>query len=268
MPGTYQQIVDDLNAQSFHKMPITCSREGIETAVTAFFRFMELPEETKKRFSFKHGDEAAEGGMEVGYWTRSRAAGSPDNRGYFQYSVLADETFRKTGADCPELITFLDTARTVYEAVLPTLREAVRLIDEVHPGIEQKTFDPGFGRALRIPLRFLGYPTTDPGDFLATGHYDKGAFTLAVAESAPGLRIGKTPDTVKEVVHEDGHGLFFPGIQLEHFTIPAFAPSWHDVMQKDQDAYKPKYARWAVVLFAGAWDGKPTAWADRHTPQY
>ncbi len=265
MSSTYEEIVDDLNAQSFHKMPITCSQADIEKAVAAFFKFMDLPEETRWRFSFKLGDDA--GDMEVGYHTRSRANGNPDNRGYFQYSVVGDETFRKSGSDCPELIAFLDAAKVVYDATLPTIREAVHIIDAMYPGIEDKIFNPGPGRVLRIPLRFLGYPTTDPGDFLATGHYDKGACTLAIAESAPGLRIGKTPETVKEVVHEQGYGLFFPGIQLQHFTSPTFVPSWHDVVQKNQDAYKANYARWAVVLFTGAWDGKVTTWADRHTPQ-
>ncbi len=266
MPSTYQQIVDDLNAQSFHKVVLTCTQEQIERAINAFFHFMELPEETRKRFSFKLGDDS--GDMEVGYHTRSRANGNPDNRGYFQYSVVGDEEFRKTGSDCPELIAFLDAAKVVYDATVPTMREVVHVIDEAHPGIEQKIFDPGPGRILRIPLRFLGYPTTEPGDFLASGHYDKGATTIAIAESAPGLRIGKLPETVKDVVHEVGYGLFFPGIQLAHFTNETFAPSWHDVAQKDQDAYKPGFARWAVVLFCGAWDGKPTTWADRHTPQY
>lgn len=205
--------------------------------------------------------------MEVGYWTRSRETGSPDNRGYFQYAPVGEETFRKTGQRHPELIDFLDKARIVYDSVIHSLEETALVIDAVHPGIHEATFNPGTGRIIRAPLRFLGYPTTDPGDFLATGHYDKGALTLAVAESAPGLRIGKTPETVKEIVHEAGYGLFFPGIQLAHFTNDTFAPSWHDVVQKDQDAYKKSYARWAVVLFNGAWYGKPTTWDDRHTPQ-
>ncbi len=266
MPSTYETLVRDLDAQSFHKMPITCSRAEIETAVKAFFRFMELPEATKRRFAFKLEDY--QGQMEMGYWTRSRAEGKADNREYFHYDAAADEAFRKTGADCPELITFMDAAKIVYQATVPTLREAVQIIDEVYPGIEKKIFEPGSGRFLQAPIRFLGYPNTDPGDFLASGHYDKGIVTLAIAESAPGLRIGKTPDTVQDVIHEEGYGLFFPAIQLEPLTNPHFVPSWHDVIQKDQDTFTSDYSRWAVVLFFAAWDERATTWEDRHKPKY
>lgn len=113
MPTYFEDIVRDLNAQSFHKVPLACSQTQIEAAVKAFFVFMDLPEDTRKRFSFKLDDDS--GDMEVGYWTRSRAEGKPDNRSYFQYSVVGDEAFRRTGADCPELIAFLDAAKILYE---------------------------------------------------------------------------------------------------------------------------------------------------------
>lgn len=52
MPTTYQALVTDLNAQSFHKVPLTCTRQQIEEAVEAFFKFMDLPEEVKREYSF------------------------------------------------------------------------------------------------------------------------------------------------------------------------------------------------------------------------
>ncbi len=266
MASTYQQIVEDLNKQSFHKMPIAASQDEIQAAVDAFFVFIALPEEVKQRYSFRI--DPNDRGTEVGYWTRSRAAGSPDNRGYFHYSEVGDRRFRIEGADCPELIQFLDKAKIVYDKVVPTLREALHVIDEQHPGIEQRVFEPGVNLERRIPLRFLAYTQTEPGDFLATGHYDRGVATLAIAESAPGLRIGKTPETVKEIVHEPGHGLFFPGISLQEHTNATFAPSWHDVVQKDQDAFKAGCARWALVLFSGIWEPNIKSWEECHRPQY
>lgn len=265
MPTSYQKIVDDLQAQSFHKTAITCSQEEIEAAVKAFFAFMQLPEETKVRFSARLDPE--DRGTEIGYWTRRRSEGHADDRGYFHYSEAADKLFRPKGQDCPELIAFMDAAKVVHTSAAHTMHEVVHVIDEQHPGLEQALFNPGNGRELRLPLRFLAYTQSEPGNFLAIGHYDRGACTLAVAESAPGLRIGKTPETVKEVAHEPGYGLFFPGIHLQEFTNETFAPSWHDVVQKDQDAFQTAYARWAVVLFASVWDRQILSWDACHTPQ-
>ena len=75
-------------------------------------------------------------------------------------------------------------------------------------------------------------------------------------------------ETVKEVVHEKGYGLFFPGAYLPEFTNETFAPSWHDVVQKDQDVFQANYARWAIVLFASAWDRQVLSWDACHTPKY
>ncbi|MBP9762810.1 2OG-Fe(II) oxygenase family protein [Patescibacteria group bacterium] len=267
MPTSYQDIVNDLNAQSFHRMALTCTQEEIKTAVDAFFRFMTLPEETKQKYSFRIDPE--DRGTEVGYWTRSRAAGNKDNRGYFHYSLVGDERFRKEGADCKELIEFLDAAKPLYEKVTMTLREAVQAIDQGRgTQLVQRIFEPGSGLVQNIPLRFLAYTQTEPGDFLATGHYDRGIVSLAIAESAPGLRMGKTPDTVKDIIHEPGYGLFFPGINLQDLTDETFAPSWHDVIQKDVNAFQPGCARWAVVLFAHAWNLSYKTWETCHTPQY
>lgn len=265
MPSSYEQIVTDLAAQSFHKTPISCSQTQIEDAVNAFFAFMALPEEAKQKYSFRLDPD--DRGTEVGYWTRRRSDGHPDDRGYFHYSGAAEHRFRAEGADCPELLTFMDKASIVHTAAVDALRETVRAIDQQHPGLEQRLFEPGKGREPRLPLRFLAYTQTVPGDFLATGHYDRGTCTLAVAESAPGLRIGKTPETLKEVIHEPGYGLFFPGIHLPSFTNDTFAPSWHDVVQKDQPSFQNSYARWAVVLFASAWDTQVLSWDACHTPQ-
>jgi isopenicillin N synthase-like dioxygenase len=247
-------------------MTLTCSSTEIQSAMEAFFRFMDLPEEIKLKYSMRL--DPNDRGTEIGYWTRRRAEGHPDDRGYFHYSEAAERHFRTNGADCPELLAFMDAAKAIYSKVLPTLREAIYTVDEHHPGIEQRISNPGADLDVRAPLRFLGYAQTTVGDFLATGHFDRGVATLAIAESAPGLRIGKTPETVKEVMHEPGYGLFFPGISLQEFTNESFAPSWHDVVQKNEGAYKPGYARWALVLFAGVWEKRVKTWEECHTPQY
>jgi isopenicillin N synthase-like dioxygenase len=153
--------------------------------------------------------------------------------------------------------------------VTATLREALQAIDEGRgTQLVQRIFELGSGLVQNIPLRFLAYTQTEPGDFLATGHYDRGTVSLAIAESAPGLRIGKTPDTVKDIIHEPGYGLFFPGINLKELTDETFAPSWHDVVQKDSNAFQPGCARWAVVLFAHVWNLDYKTWEACHTPQY
>lgn len=144
--------------------------------------------------------------------------------------------------------------------------EVIHALNTAHPGLSEFFLPPD--REPLILLRLLAYERMEPGDFLAKGHYDRGACTLAIAESAPGLRIGKAPEDLKEVTREPGTVLFFPGLILQESTGPELAPSWHDVIQKEEHVLNDKTARWAIVGFLGAWNQRNLSWQETHDPKY
>ena len=107
----------------------------------------------------------------------------------------------------------------------------------------------------RFYLRFLKYDTKGKGRFLARAHFDRGGATLAIAESAPGLRIGRNNSEtgilhLEEVSHEEHSAIFFPSYHFPRLTGPEFEPAWHDVTQSSDDQYSEDTARWAIVFFA------------------
>lgn len=261
---SYPELRDQLASQHFARIPFAKDETRLAPIIDAFFAFMTLPEETKTRFSYRLIPD--DRGTEVGYWTRSRATGALDNRGYFHYNTYGDERFRAEGQDCPELIRLLDAVRPLFLEGQEAMKAIIRTFDQEFPGFYDQIF-PADRHPLLL-LRLLAYERMEPGDFLAKGHYDRGTCTIAIAESAPGLRIGTTPENVRPVEHHPDYALFFPGLTMKDYTSEAFPPSWHEVIQQEEHLLNEKTARWAIVLFAGAWGQRNMTWQEAHDPKY
>lgn len=260
----YPELRAQLSEQHFARIPFAKDNTRLQSIIDTFFAFMALPEETKARFSYRLIPD--DRGTEVGYWTRSRTTGSLDNRGYFHYNDYGDERFRRDGQDCPELITFMDAVRPLYLEGKEAMKATIKSFDGEFPGLYNAIFPDD--REPLLLLRLLAYERMEPGDFLAKGHYDRGTCTIAIAESAPGLRIGTTPEDLKLVEHQSDKALFFPGLTMQDYTSPEFIPSWHDVIQQEEHILNEKTARWAIVLFAGAWGQRNMTWQEAHDPKY
>jgi isopenicillin N synthase-like dioxygenase len=96
-----------------------------------------------------------------------------------------------------------------------------------------------------IVLRLVYYQAHPQQEILARPHFDAGSFTLAIAESAPGLRIGSKQENL-ELVPYDKNGMIFMlgancGRMVPHEKL---LPSWHDVIRLDNLT-----TRWELVAF-------------------
>lgn len=244
-------------------VPFPIPRAKLQEAIDVYIRFLALPLEVKEPIYFKVDPENR--GTEVGYKRYRRELGNTDNREYFHYHALADERFAEYATRIPELAALLDAMKGVYVEAKETLRQTLTQFEERFPGITELILPPN-----KIPLlfvRFLKYDRMEPGDFLAKGHYDRGTCTLAISESAPGLRMGLGDADLKPVAHEDQQALFMPGIKFPDITSPEFPPTWHDVVQQTDDGFRDDIARWAIVFFAGHENMGTITYEDAHTPK-
>jgi len=89
-----------------------------------------------------------------------------------------------------------------------------------------------------------------------------------LAESAPGLRIGRNDQDVVEVPpRQDDTALFMPALRLREFSSD-FPPAWHDVVQKKSRQWSTTCARWAIVLFIDHGNINRESTQEAHTPKY
>jgi len=268
---TFRHLKQGVRDRNYTLVSFPLSQNDFNNAVSHFFEFLTLPDDIKNQFQSNIVREDEE--SFVGYIKREKAkqvdtATSKvfyDQKEYFHYNRYAEKHFKDLilGGD-KRVKTFFDSARTIYEHAEVV---AIHIIEELNtefPELKEKFMPDGVEP--HFYLRFLKYYTSGKGSFLAKGHYDQGGYTLALAESAPGLRIGKNEENLQEVVHRDGRAVFMPGFQLRFFTSEEFTPAWHDVIQKDEDTHDKETARWAVVFFVDPVEKIHTCWEDRHTP--
>lgn len=249
---TKETLLAELSNQTYAAVPFPQSHREIETAVAAFFGFLSLPEEEKNALRFKRETDKV---SDVGYVRTAGEKGEDDGKRdfkeYFHYHPDAKERFHEEASREPRLAAFLTAADRLFQDAEDTLQAVIRELDREYPGLYGE-FCPPHAPLERI-LRFLKYDNRGgEGDFLARGHYDRGGCTLAIAESAPGLRIGKDDATLTPVVHKDGTAIFFAAPQLADLTGQSIRAAWHDVVQASGDTVSKDAARWAVVYFVNA----------------
>jgi isopenicillin N synthase-like dioxygenase len=260
----YKKIRHQILSQHYAALRFPLSAEQLTQAANAFINFLKLPQATKNSFD-SFVVHTSNPGSRVGYTLRRQEQGALDEKEYFHYNEYAGPHFATQLSKTPQAQDFFDQAQHVYDAAKRTLSDVMHAFDTEFPGIYD-TFFPS-DRKPDFFLRFLKYNVMGPGNFLAKGHYDRGGCTLALAESAPGLRMGTNSSDLKDVVHQPGSALFFPAIKFQEVTSQEFVPTWHEVVQKGDDVFSREVARWAIVFFADPRGMEDIPFDLTHTPQ-
>lgn len=245
-----EMLLADLTRQTYTPVPFPLSHREIEEAVGKFFAFLALPQEQKDVISKKW---LKDGVHDMGY-IRTKGdkdvIGKKDFKEYFHYHPDARKEWGREAAAEPVVAAFFEAADALYAYADRVGKEVISTLDPEFPGLYDAFF-PAEWPGERI-LRFLKYDNRGEGEFLARGHYDRGGCTLAIAESAPGLRIGKDDATLTPVVHQDSTALFFPALHFAELTERRVPAAWHDVVQAEGQSVSGDAARWAVVYFMNA----------------
>ncbi|MBI4086867.1 hypothetical protein HY416_02710 [Candidatus Kaiserbacteria bacterium] len=257
-------FLEELSVRSAVPVPFAVSHAELERAAMIFLRFLDLPLEVKREL---HVPAVAHRRSADGYTDKLYIENKgKDRKEFFHYRPALRERPEYQAAETshPEVRDFLDIASGLY-------RQAETLGCEIF----KKYFPEHFGKVFieddtspNSVLRFLSYAPQPQAGFCAQPHFDKGVAALALAESAPGLRVGKDDATpLREVDHQDGFALFMPGILLHEYTDGRTHAVWHDVVHRPAEQnVTPSCARWAIVFFFGSNDDRFPAWETVHTP--
>lgn len=238
-------ILDEVRRDHIAHIPFPISHSELCEAAEKYMAFLTLSDEIKGSFSLQGGFEHNYGLL--GYKDRRTETGM-DRKEFFHYHPSIEKYFSDSRyATSPVFLSFIEAARQIDAAAADTLHSLLGVMSERYPNIQREYF-PGEHR--RTILRFLKYDIAGKGNFLARAHYDSGGCTLALAESAPGLRVGTAADDLTPVTHADHVALFMPGLCFHTVTDQTFHPVWHDVVQASENTHSDTTARWAIVFFA------------------
>jgi hypothetical protein len=263
----YATIQDSIKEKNYVEIPLFVSTSELNDVANKFLAFLKLNQSIKDEFTIMVNKN--DRGSHAGYIQKSKTKGDSDNKEYFHYRVvtetLLENVIDKYGEN--KVITdFLSSAKVVFEAGREMLKNILKVLDAKHPGIYEKLFSDQADKFQVI--RFVKYDPEGVGKFLASPHYDRGSCSIAMAESAPGLRAGRTEESLRLVEREDNTAVFMPALTFhKDINSEDFPPTWHDVVQKKEDVIDVGMARWAIIFFADVSSGEKISFEDAHTPK-
>ncbi|HCI48336.1 MAG: hypothetical protein A2977_00195 [Alphaproteobacteria bacterium RIFCSPLOWO2_01_FULL_45_8] len=258
---TEETLLKDLTQHSHVQVPFPIPCTQIKEAVQSFLRFVELPDEIKNHIDTKIATRHRRG--DIGLKQRSPEDGPyRDSKEFFHFHPLVFQQYAAFINAHPEVQDFLMKAQPLWEATYKVVHQIISSLEEQFPGITAKVFDTD---EPHVMIRFLRYHWASSGKYLAKPHFDSGSFTLAIAESCPGLRMGRGPDDLELIHHQEGHALFFFSSNFKKIlNTDMFSAGWHDVIQLDDTQIGKPFARWAVVAFIDGIDVEALSRSETH----
>ncbi len=258
---TYEDIVKTLREKSYINVPFSVDSERIIEAMDAFFRFLEEPSEIKEHIDFTIAPKHRRG--DVGFKRRDPSDHIyNDSKEFFHFHPAVFERYSEFIAENPVLNDFLNKALPIWEAAYDTVSTVLHVFESGFPNVHNEVFAT---KDIHLLLRFLKYNWQSSGKYLAKPHCDAGSFTLAIAESCEGLRIGSHPGNLQTVVHGANQALFMLASNFRTvLNTDQFSAGWHDVIQVDDLLVGQPFARWALVAFIEAADVEALPRSETH----
>lgn len=233
----------------------------LKNAIDSFFQFLSLPEDIKRHIQVKIAPKHRRG--DIGYCRREPEDDIyNDAKEYFHYHPIILKNYADFLHNHREVNDFIMRAEQIWQNVYGVVSTILKTFDKNFPGTSDRvlsTTEP------HLMLRFLRYDWQKSGAYLAKPHFDSGSFTLAIAESGPGLRIGRSPADLEIVEHKPKHAVFMLSSNFRKiFDSDEVTAGWHDVIQLDENAIGKPFARWAIVAFVEGIDVEALPRSETH----
>lgn len=244
-----KEITQSLEEKFYVNVPFPLEPSVIEEAVQAFFKFLDQPDSVKTHIDFTIAPNHRRG--DIGFKHREPDEHVyNDSKDFFHFHPDLLEKYASFLKEHPVVDDFMQKASPIWNLAHQTVGQILQAFEPEFPGIHARIFDT---KSVHLMLRFLKYNWQSSGKYLAKPHFDAGSFTLAIAESCSGLRIGSCPENLTPVDHKPGNAVFMLSSNFKKvMDSENFQAGWHDVIQMDDTLIGKPFARWAVVVFIEA----------------
>lgn len=235
------EICASLEKDFYVMIPYDVPRPLMKDSVEAFLQFLNTDSSVKEHLqSLLPGNHRR---RELGFSYRDATNNTDgENKNFFHYHPYLLKEHSRFISLNPTVSHFITHVDEVWNLVAEAAKQVLTRLDERFPGVYDEVFNT---EEPHIVLRIVHYQASPHQEILARPHFDAGSFTLAIAESAPGLRIGSKQENLMLVPYEENSIIFMLGKNCRKL-IPSetLLPGWHDVVRLDR-----LDMRWAIVAF-------------------
>lgn len=253
--------IKELYYKPYITIPFETKKGLITESIKSFFDFINLPDTIKNHIDLRIFPMHRRG--EIGFKHRDPEGGIyNDSKDYFHYHPIIEQNYSDFIDKNTVVKRFIKNASLIWEQVYETVHDVLSNFERDYPNILSKVFDTDVPH---IVVRFLSYKYKISEMYLAKPHFDAGSFTLAIAESNPGLRIGTNPDDLELVAHKDNSAIFMISSNIKKIiNDDLLKPAWHDVVQLDKSAIGQDFSRWAIVAFIDGYNVESLPQTETH----
>lgn len=241
-----QHIESELQKNYYVQVPFAMPENDITAAIEAYFAFLQLPDHIKEHIQGTIAPQHRRG--DIGFKQRDPSEHIyNDSKEFFHYHPVIFERYADFLNQHPAVANFVNKAQPIWELADKTVKSILKAFDGSYSNVYDQVYDC---KEPHLVLRFLRYNWATSGKYLAKPHFDAGSFTLAIAESCPGLRIGSCPEDLKPVEHHANKAIFMLSSNFQKLMPnDKLKAGWHDVIQTDDSLIGKPFARWALVAF-------------------
>lgn len=268
--------LQEILERGYTTMPLNLKEGLLDSMIEGFYTFTELPDIQKAKLA---GKIEVRGGSYG--WKRKKAEvdetgfQTSDEKQLWHTHPALEEDYESLNSADTETLRFVNSALELYESAAHALYEQFQEFEEDLPGMTGVFFPDGKNDLSRTNFfhRIISYESgTEDVEFSAKPHYDIGSWTIAIAESGPGLRMGIDADSIEEVDRNEigeGYAVLFTARMLDRNIGKKLPAGWHDVIQKERAEGLPEnVSRWATVMFIDPhiFPKDIPTWEDTHIP--
>ena len=248
--NSQEGIWNQIKEQAYARVPFSMEKDELESAIDSFKAFLALPDSIKNPPRSEHlAPDAPYASRTLGLVRRNKTSGKADDKIFFHFhpTVFKRYHYGSSNEHAPVVENFLKNAHDIWQKVRDTMGP---LLEQMEGGAQlAKEFQKQSDDKQAILLRFIQYDCQDQFDKLTRSHYDKSAFTLALWEDKPGLRIGKDEQTLALMPYNNKEAYFFLGNAASKYFTTELPQGWHDAIQAEARSADMPAARWAIVAF-------------------
>ncbi len=238
--------IKNLYEKPYITIPFPVNKSQIDESINSFFEFLDLPDSIKFHIDLKISPHHRRGDIGLKHRDPEEDIYN-DSKDFFHYHPIIEAEYKDFIAENPVVRNFLTYASLIWQEAYKSTKEILEFFEKDYPTTLLKIFG---NDTPHIMLRFLRYNYPKSGKYLAKPHFDAGSFTLAIAESSPGLRIGTKPEDLEAMEHKENSAIFMVSSNFRKIVDDErLNPAWHDVIQLDESKIDQPFSRWAIVAF-------------------
>ncbi len=227
---TFKDAREQLESSGYASLPFELPEGSMQKAGDSFLKFLDSSQDTKDSYVVPIA-RGANKCNEIGYKSYTTYDSMTTRMEWFQYNEHLLERLKEQNNDASDASEMLNGISEVYDHACSMFKGMIDAFEPDIPEIRGKFYTNSsdtypYYSAVRFIKYGIGSEQTKQDYLGFSPHFDSGGCTMPLNESGPGLKIGRSLETMRPAVRDKDTAVFFPGLNLYKAFPAEYAQSF------------------------------------------